>query len=158
MTSADRLRQALTVLLVAGLLLLSPALASARFTDTAGTATVQVGTRSLSAVRSGTGSYNCFNSGKSGKRVDVTVTGVAGGTAGGTTGYTYSLLLGGAAVGTPVTSASLPVSLTSGDQPDKGGATTWTLQVSSALGSWTGPAWTKSLTCPDGKSDQHNDF
>lgn len=156
MTMADRLRQAVTVLLVAGLLVLSPALASARFTDTAGVMTVPVGTKSLSSVTSAGGSFNCFHKGRNAEQVDVTFTRRTGeGTAG--TNYRYSIWLDDRPVGTPVTSPNLPVTL-GGEKTDQGVATTWTLQVTSVLGTWTGPAWTKTITCPAGNSDQHNDF
>ena len=147
MTSLDHGRRLAVLLLVVVTLLLVPSVAVATFT--AGrTPTLDVGTDRMEAPVAVTGTYRCalpfFTEG-----IEVSVTSF---TDAGPAGATYDYTLSGRKVVETESSPSRSASLSSGGVANDLAATQWTLTVRSRLGSWTGPAYTRTITCPAARS------
>lgn len=144
MTWSDHSRRVLSVLVVAVCLVLLPAVAEARFTSSRSSGLV-VRTVTLGTPSAVTGSYTCTE--QSSETVSVTVTGFTDDEVRPPT-YRYSLWRNDqpnqvATTTTTATNAKLSATLSrdaSGDQ--------WTLTIQPVLGSWTGPAYTRSISCP----------
>jgi hypothetical protein len=143
MTWFDHGRRAASVLLVVLALMAVPGLASAKF-GSSRTVGLTASTAQLVAPTSVGGSYRCVP-GFFTEAFEVDVTGFAdSGPAGAT--YRYVLSRGG----TPVrqaSSGSRTVSLDSGRLLWDGTSTRWTLTIQATLGSWTGPVYTRTVTC-----------
>jgi hypothetical protein len=143
MTWFDHGRRAASVLLVVACLLVLPAAAFATFTGTRA-AGVVVGTDRLERPTAVTGTYRCVSSSFA-EGFDVTVSSF---TDSGPAGATYKYTLGrGTSVIKTTTSSTHSASLSSGNVARDGGATQWTVTVQSMLGSWTGPVYTRTVTC-----------
>jgi hypothetical protein len=161
MSRFDRSRRAVTVLLVAACFVLVPQLATAGFTSVQQTAALTASTATMAMPANVTGSWSCWVSGGSGhghgynhghdhddgwEAVQVTVKGF---TDAGPAGATYRYSLGNGTV--PWVWAYSTTDRTgwllNGSEDDKKD-TTWTLTIQSSLGSWTGPTFTKQITCP----------
>lgn len=144
MTWLDHGRRAVTVLLVAIVLLTVPAVAEAGFSSRQRTEGLTASTARLVAPTEVTGTYRC-GLGFFTESFDVTVASfVDSGPAGAT--YRYSLQRGDRVVRTS-TSTSRSVSVGSGNLLIDGTSTQWTLSVQAVLGSWTGPTYTRTVTC-----------
>lgn len=165
MTSLDRCRRAATVLLVATFLVLVPQLATATFTASQD-ASQTVGTATLVQPANVTGTFQCWVSGTGGngtghgynhgydhddgwEAVQVSVTGFADA---GPAGATYEYQLGRTGIDWVWQSSSSSHSawLVNGSRDDNL-ATTWTLTVRSTYGAWTGPQYTRQITCDKNK-------
>ena len=66
--------------------------------------------------------------------------------------YRYSLERDGRSLIPPFTSAARNAWLVNGSLDDNA-PTTWTLTIQSSYGNWTGPAYTRSISCPQNKGD-----
>src|SRR4051794_29027807 len=140
----DHSRRAVAILLVALALVAVPAVASAAFSGNR-TSGVAVGTDRLEAPTGVTGTYRCTTA-LPYESFDVTVAGFTdSGPAGAT--YRYSLMRGTTLVRS-TTSTSRVASLSSGNVAVDLAATQWTVTVQATLGAWTGPLFTKVVTCP----------
>jgi hypothetical protein len=167
MPSLDRCRRAATVLLVATFLVLVPQLATATFTARQ-EVSQPVGTATLVQPTGVTGTWQCWVGGNGGigngngngynhgydhdngwEAVQVSVTGFSdAGPAGAT--YEYSLGRAGIAWVSQYSSTQQNGWLVNGSFDD-GLDTTWTLTIRSTYGSWTGPQYTRSISCPRNK-------
>lgn len=143
MTMIDHGRRLAVLLLVVVGLLLVPSVATATFTATR-TPTLDIGTDRMETPATVTGSYRCalpfFTEG-----IDVTVTSFADP---GPAGATYDYTLSGRQVVKSASSSGHSQSLSSGSVSNDLAATQWTLTIRSRLGSWTGPAYTRTISCP----------
>jgi hypothetical protein len=143
MTWHDHARRAGSVLLVILCLLAVPAVAEARFSSGRSAALV-ASTDRMETPAGVTGSYWCafpFIT----EGIDVSVTGFADA---GPVGATYDYTLTGRGVTKTTSSAAHSASLTSGGVVNDRKATTWTLTITSRLGSWTGTPYTRTISCP----------
>ena len=147
MTMIDHSRRLMVLLLVVVTLLLVPSVATARFTATR-TPTLAVSTDRMETPTGVTGSYRCalpfFTEG-----VDVTVTSFSDA---GPKGATYDYTITGRRVVETESSPNRSASLTSGGVANDLATTQWTLTIRSRLGSWTGPAYTRTISCPAARS------
>ncbi|WP_122817985.1 hypothetical protein [Nocardioides pantholopis] len=140
----DSWRRAVTLALVATLLVLVPAVASARFgsSDADG---LRVGTATMVAPAGVTGTYKCGVSGLVTETLDIEVDGFTdAGPAGAT--YQYTLRSRGATLHSR-TSASKEQEL-EGRQTNDVIATQWELDVVAKVGNWTSPPATVTIDCP----------
>lgn len=143
MTWLDHSRRLVVLLLVVLGLLWAPSVASARFTATR-SPTLAVATDRMETPAGVTGSYRCawpFLL----EGVDLDVDSF---TDAGPAGATYDYTLTGRRVSVTDSSPTRSASLSSGSVVNDGTATQWTLTIRSHLGSWTGPAYTRTITCP----------
>ena len=141
MSHFDSCRRAGSIVMVVASLLLVPGAAVARFTDRQAPA-LSVSTDSMERPTAVTGSYTCGGQGSTESvRIDIT-----GFTDAGPSGasYTYSLTPGNPAP--VVTTTSRAQSLTA-SIPDDKAANVWTVSIQSVLGNWTGPAYSRQVTC-----------
>lgn len=143
MTWIDHGRRAVTVVLVALALLTVPAVARASFSDRE-TGGLTASTARLVAPANVTGSWRCIGNFFT-EGFEATVSSfVDSGPAGAS--YRYSLQRGSTVVKT-ATSASRSATISSGNLPVDIGTTQWTLSVQAVLGSWTGPTYTRTVSC-----------
>lgn len=164
MTSFDRCRRAVTVLLVATFLVLVPQLATAKFTATQ-VATQSVGTATMGTPTSVIGTWQCWVSDNGGKgngngngynhgsdhdngweAVTVSVASFTDSEPSGAT-YNYSLERAGLPWKWSFSSANRNGWLVNGSLDDNA-PTTWTLTIQSSYGHWTGVAYQGFITCP----------
>lgn len=143
MTSFDCYRRAASVVLVIAVLVLAPGGALAAFSSKKNPS-LSVSTARLVAPTNVTTTYSCTKVAPNESiQVDVrgfTDTGPAGAT------YIYRLRLSGVTqTSTQSTSktATLTWSIT-----DDNASTVWSLTIHATLGSWTGPTFSRSFTCP----------
>ena len=170
MTSFDRCRRAATVLLVATFLVLVPQLATAKFTATQ-VATQSVGTAIMGTPTGVIGTWQCWVSGNGDngngndhgynhgndhdagwEAVTVSVTSFTDAEPSGAT-YRYSLERAGLPWKWSFSSANRSGWLVNGSLDDNA-ETKWTLTIQSAYGNWTGPEFTRVITCPPDKYAQ----
>ncbi|GAB6987636.1 hypothetical protein [Nocardioides pyridinolyticus] len=143
MTWIDHGRRAVTVLLVALALLTVPAVARAGFSDRQ-TGSLSTSTARLVAPTGVTGTWQCVG-GFSSEGFDATVSSfVDNGPAGAS--YRYSLLRGTTVVKT-ATSTSRSATISSGNLSSDRATTQWTLSIQAVLGPWTGPTYTRTVSC-----------
>ncbi len=143
MTWNDHGRRAVTVLLVVLALVTVPAVARASFSDRE-TGGLTASTARMVAPAGVSGTYRCvgnfFSEGFEATVASFVDSGPAGAT------YRYSIQRGSNVVKT-VTSASRSASISSGNLFVDGATTQWTLSVQAVLGSWTGPTYTRTVSC-----------
>jgi hypothetical protein len=142
MITFDRCRRAACVVLVAVFLVLVPSMATASFTDSQEPA-LSVSTDTMELPGTVRGSFTCSGSFYT-EAISFSITSFTdAGPAGAT--YTYQLLRGTTlkANGTSTTHAKT----LSGSQSNDNSATTWTMTIRSGLAGWTGPLYTKTVTC-----------
>ncbi|HYF72446.1 MAG TPA: hypothetical protein VD864_06475 [Nocardioides sp.] len=150
MTTADHGRRLAVVLLVVLGLLLVPSIAIAQFTSTRSTAPLQVSTDRMETPAAVTGTYQCtyVNHQPRSESFAVTITSFSDA---GPAGATYDYRLSGRVERTASTTART-VSLSTGPLSSDGAATQWTVTIRARLGSWTGPAYTRTIGCPASRS------
>ena len=143
MTWIDHGRRAVTVVLVVLAMLTVPAIARAAFTDRE-SGGLSTSTARMVAPANVTGTYRCignlFTEGFEATVASFVDSGPAGAT------YRYTLERGAKVVRT-APSASRSATLASGNLAVDVGRTEWTLTIQAVLGSWTGPVYTRSVTC-----------
>ncbi|MFC6286843.1 hypothetical protein [Nocardioides sp. GCM10027113] len=122
-----------------------PVVAGAAFTSQ-GRQDMSVATAQMQAPTAVTGTWRCRSASQNRERFEVTVTGFTDtGPVGAT--YRYSIARAATTVATQ-TSTAKSISFDSGDLTDDGTATVWTLSIQSTLAAWTGPLYTRAVTCP----------
>ncbi|MCW2792318.1 MAG: hypothetical protein JWO76_1416 [Nocardioides sp.] len=148
MITFDRCRRAACVVLVAVFLVLVPSMATASFTSTSKESTLTVSTDTMELPTTVKGSFTCTSPGTS-EAISFSITSFTDAGPTGST-YTYTLLRGTTvkSTGTSTTSAK---TLT-GSQPDDRASTTWTMTIRAGLAGWTGPVYTKTVTCNSASS------
>ena len=145
MTRFDHLRRAVSVVLVAVSLIVVPAVASATFSSRQAPALV-VGTDRMETPTGVTGTWRCIPNGLRSEAFTFTTTGFTdSGPAGAT--YEYSISRAGSVVESE-SSTSKAVTVTTPNLQVDLGSTAWTINIRSKLKSWTGAAYTKTVTCP----------
>lgn len=139
----DRYRRIATVALSAGMLVASPQIANAVFGSTRQPSALNVGTAALVAPTAVVGTFTCGLLTGS-ESITFAVTGFADTGPLGST-YTYAISRAGV-VKTSVTSLlntrTLSWSENNDNQP-----TSWTLSIQASRASWTGPAYSKTVSC-----------
>lgn len=145
MTWFDHSRRAATVVLVALVVMLVPAVAQATFSANRA-AGLDVATDQLQTPTGITGTYRCVKSGST-ESMTVTVSGFSDAGPGGAT-YAYRLL-DGTIVRDTASTAARSTTL-SGSRSNDRASTTWTVSIQPTLSRWTGPVGTVSVTCPPG--------
>ncbi|MCW2845981.1 MAG: hypothetical protein JWN22_3897 [Nocardioides sp.] len=142
MITFDRCRRAACVVLVVAFLVMVPSMATAKFTSSKAP-TLSVSTATMEVATVVHGSFTC-SSPSSNEAISLSITSFTdAGPAGAT--YTYTLLRGSVVKSTG-TSTTHAKTLT-GSQADDGGSTTWSMTIRAGLASWTGPVYTKTVTC-----------
>jgi hypothetical protein len=140
----DHVRRTASVVLVALALVTVPAVASATFTGSS-SGGLTASTAQLVAPASVSGTYRCISGGSAYEGFEATVSGFADSGPAGET-YTYAVLRGTTTVKT-ATSTARTATVGSGNLPDDGTTTRWTLTIQATLGTWTGPVYTRTVTC-----------
>lgn len=144
MTWIDCGRRAVTVLLVALALLAVPAVARATFADRE-TAALSASTARMAQPAAVTGAYRCTGNVIT-EGFEVSVESFAdAGPAGAS--YRYTIHRGSSIVRT-ATATGRSITIGSGRQEVDFRRTEWTLTIQSVLGPWTGPVYTREVTCP----------
>lgn len=147
MTMVDHSRRLAVLLLALTVVFWVPSMASATFTAVR-TPTLVVGTDRMEMPTSVTGTYRCafpfFTEG-----VDVSVKSFSDS---GPAGATYDYTITGRKVVETESSPNRHASLSSGGVSNDLSATEWTLTIRSRIGSWTGPAYTHTISCPATRS------
>lgn len=145
MTRSDRGRRAVTVVVVALLLLSVPQLALAAFSGRTAP-TLAVGSATMVAPANLVGGYTCQRSGGT-ETMQIDLSGF---TDAGPPGATYRYALTARlSSGASASTTSRSVTLNAGQILDPLG-TTWTLTVQSTLRGWTSPVTTFAVTCTKG--------
>ena len=139
----DRSRRGVTVVLSAGMLVASPQIAGAVFGSTSQPGALSVGTAALVAPTAVVGSFTCGllagNESITFAVTGFTDTGPLGST------YTYAVVRAGV-VKTSVTSLLNTRTLTWSENNDNQ-PTNWTLTIQASRAAWTGPAYSKTVSC-----------
>jgi hypothetical protein len=143
MTWIDHGRRAGAVVLVVLALLAAPAVAQAKFAASS-TGGLTASTAQLVAPTAVTGTYRCvggfFTEGFEADVAAFTDSGPAGAT------YRYALARGTTTVKS-LSSTARTAAVDSGNLAWDGTSTRWTLTIQATLGSWTGPVYTRTVTC-----------
>jgi hypothetical protein len=142
MITFDRCRRAACVVLVVAFLVMVPSMATAKFTATQAP-TLSVSTDTMQLPSSVHGSFTC-SSPYGNEAISLSISSFTDAGPAGST-YTYSLLRGSVTKSTG-TSTTHAKTLT-GSQPDDGSSTTWSITIRAGLAHWTGPVFTKTVTC-----------
>lgn len=145
MTRSDRGRRAVTVVVVALLLLSVPQLALAAFSGRTAP-TLAVGSATMVAPANLVGSFTCSKTGP----IESIRVSIDGFTDAGPAGSTYRYVLSSDGVlESSSSSRSRSITLT-GDQLNDRSQTDWLLTIQATLGKWTSPVKSQVLTCNKG--------
>ncbi|GAA1148139.1 hypothetical protein [Nocardioides aquiterrae] len=143
MTWIDHGRRAASVVLVVLALVAAPVVAQATFAASS-SGGLSAGTAQLVAPTAVTGTYRCAV-GFSTESFQASVTGFTDtGPAGAT--YRYTLARGTTTAKT-LTSTARTATLDSGNVTSDNTTTRWTVTIQATLGLWTGPLYTRTVTC-----------
>ncbi|GCD88555.1 hypothetical protein [Nocardioides sp. LS1] len=149
MTSLDLSRRAATVLLVAALVVLTPGLALARFSASSSAPAQSVGTAVLVAPTSVTGTYQCTSSGNT-EGVSVTVSGF---TDTGPAGSSYAVTVTSEDGPSNSSTSTAHTRTVAVSQTNDKASTKYTVSIRSVYSNWTGPLWSKVVSCTKGSTN-----
>lgn len=147
MNRSDRVRRAVSLTLTVLCFLVVPQLAFGQFSSSKAP-TLSVSTVELVTPTDATGTYTC-KTGFFSEGADVNVTGLTAAGQPGGVSYVYKLYRGTTQRAT-TTTASMPVSLSTGLQLIDLGNTTYRLTIVTKLGSWSAPEHSRTFTCGSG--------